>query len=433
MMKKLLRAVTPRFVLQWYHWLLAWFGALLYGFPSRKLLVIGVTGTTGKSTVVEMLAAIFMKAGEKVGSSSTIRFRIGNQIWMNNEKMTMLGRFGTQRLLRDMVREGCYVAIIETTSEGIAQSRHVGISYDAAVFTNLTPEHIESHGSFERYKASKEKLFSRLHRQYRKPAIPKIIVANDDDPHADDFLRFDSDAKIRVSIKNAHAHVDANGSRFTYADTAFTLPLPGDHNVSNALLAIVTATAYGVSTADAAKALATFSNIPGRFERIEAGQPFTVIVDYAHEPVGLKAVYRTARSMKPRRMIAVLGAAGGGRDKWKRSVLGKVAAKYATIVIITNEDPYDENPVSIMNDVAVGAREGGKKDGETLFLILDREGAIQKAIHMAKAGDIVMITGKGSEQSMVVRGRKKIPWSDAETVKKALVDNIGDNVGLDNS
>lgn len=431
-MKKFLRAVTPRFVLRWYHFTLAWLGAVRYGFPSRKLLVLGVTGTTGKSTVIEMLAAIFAFAGKKVGSSSTVQFRIGNLTWMNNEKMTMLGRFRTQKLLADMVREGCAVALLETTSEGIAQSRHVGIEYDCAVFTNLTPEHIESHGSFASYKAAKQKLFKNVGRSFRKPNIPKMLIANCDDPHGNDFLRFPADHKIGVRHSDLHdVSVTPNGSTFTFHGVAFTLPYPGKHNVDNAHLAIQAALAYGVSVTDAQRALSSFSDVPGRFERIEAGQPFTIIVDYAHEPAGLETVYRTARDMKPRRMLAVFGATGGGRDKWKRPIHGTLAAQYADIVILTNDDPYDENPESIIDAIAKGARQGGKKDNETLFCIVDREEALRKALHMAQPGDIVMVTGKGSEQSMVLSGGKKIPWNDAEIIRKLLVENFGDKSTLD--
>ena len=431
-MLHLFRRIVPKSIINLYHLFLSWSGALWYGHPSRKLLVIGVTGTTGKSTVVEMLAAVFRYAGRKVGVASTIRFQIGDESTVNNEKMTMVGRWKLQKLLRRMVDAGCSVAVLETTSQGLAQNRHIGIDYDCALITNLSPEHIESHGSFKAYSEAKQRLFSALSHTYRKFGIPKTCVVNLSISDAQYFLQFPADKRIGFSLQPVSPQRELSailvpqslatterGSTFVLDDQQFNIPLPGVFNVENALAAIAVARAYDIPLATIVSALETMRGIPGRFE-IVVKEPFHVIVDYAHEPAGLEAVYQAAQALHPNRIIAVLGAAGGGRDKWKRPVLGKIAASYAQFVIVTNEDPYDEDPVAIINQVAVGAAMHGKTDGETLFRIVDRKEGIAKALSLARPGDIVLITGKGSEQVMVVKGGRKIPWNDQETVRKLL-------------
>lgn len=435
--------MIPSFLFRLYHRTLAVTGALWYGHPSRRLLVIGVTGTTGKSTVCEMLASVFRHAGKsshstgpgrmtgKVGVASTIRFQIGDESTLNNEKMTMLGRWRLQKLLRQMANAGCSVVILETTSQGLAQYRHVGIDYDCAVMTNLTPEHIESHGSFAAYRFAKEQLFAVLATTYRKLGIPKVSVVNLAMNDAQDFLRYPADRHVGFALQNAPApdgmtvfvpdtiKTTERGSTFTVQSQTFHLPLPGTFNVANALAAIAVAQTYDVPLATIASALEAMQGVPGRFE-IVVQEPFRVIVDYAHEPAGLEAVYKAVQAFHPQRVIAVLGSTGGGRDRWKRPVLGKIAAQYAQLVIVTNEDPYDEDPMAIIAQVADGAAEAGKRDGENLFRILDRREGIHKALSLAQPGDLIIITGKGSEQRMVVKGGRKIPWSDERVVQDLL-------------
>lgn len=429
-MIRFLRRITPVWVLQLYHRVLATTGSLWYRHPSRRMLVIGVTGTTGKSTVVEMLNAAFSHAGYTTGAASTIRFQIGKESWSNNEKMTMLGRWRLQKLLRQMADAGCAVAIIETTSQGLAQNRHLGVDYDAAVLTNLMPEHIEAHGSFEKYRGAKEKLFATLASSFRKQ-YPKTSVVNLEARDASLFLRFAADQKVGYAltpvmndaVSNAWipeaVQTSEQGSDFMLNGVSFSLPLPGRYNVANALAAIATAATYGVPLDVCAQALKTIRAVPGRFQEIQT-QPFRVIIDYAFVPEALEAVYQTAKALLPNRLIAVLGGTGGGRDTWKRPVLGKIAAQYAQFVIVTNEDPYDEDPMTIINNVADGAAGAGKRDGENLFRILNRREGIHKALSLALPGDLVLITGKGSEQSMVVKGGKKIPWSDEGVVRELL-------------
>ena len=441
----------PKTVLGWYHLALAKIAAAWYWRPSEKMVVIGVTGTNGKSTTVNLIARILEEACSAkaellpnqssalrhcVGLTSTVNFKVGEKEWLNPTKMTMLGRFALQKLLRDMVDAGCKYAVVETSSEGIKQYRHRGINYDVAVFTNLTPEHIESHGGFENYKKAKGELFRHLTRMPRKPAqifvsqkfqsgkIPKISVVNGDDQYAEYFLQFPADQKIIYTMKDKNVQVDVTGSRFTVDGVELKLKLLGEFNVYNALAAIAVARALGVDLQICKTALEKVEGVPGRLERIDEGQNFTVIVDYAPEPASLQALYRVVKMLPHNRVIHVLGSTGGGRDRSRRGVLGKIAAKHADTVIVTNEDPYDDDPMEIIEEVARGARECKMKNVKCkmieLLRILDRKEAIAKALSLAQQNDLVLITGKGAEQAMCVAGGKKIPWDDREVVKTLL-------------
>lgn len=432
--KTFLHSIIPPSALAAYHRLLAVLAAIVYRHPANHLVVIGVTGTKGKSTTVFMIAHLLENAGFTVGATSTALFKIGKREWLNATKMTMQGRFRLQQLLHTMKQEGCSVAIVETSSEGIKQFRHIGINYDVAVFTNLTPEHIESHGSFEAYRQAKEELFKRLsrdpHKKWEEIAgahegrtgeIPKVSIVNRDSNYSEAFLKFSADRKVPYSLHDIHdVDITAHGSRFTLEGVAFHLPGLGRANLSNALAAItICRTVFGIDLAILARALDALPQVPGRFERIDEGQPFTVIVDYAHEPESTKNLYETIAALPHDRVIHVTGSAGGGRDTARRPLLGEIAAENADIVIVTNEDPYDENPMYIINAVAWGAVKHGKRDGETLFRILDRREAIQKAFELARPRDLVLITGKGSEQAMVVKG-KHIPWDDRRVAREEL-------------
>ncbi|MFA6097967.1 MAG: UDP-N-acetylmuramoyl-L-alanyl-D-glutamate--2,6-diaminopimelate ligase [Patescibacteria group bacterium] len=434
-MKSKIKKIIPKFLLQFYHLFLANAGAFFYGYPSRRMVVIGVTGTKGKSTVVNLIAKVLEAAGEKVGLASTMNFKIANKIWENDTKQTMPGRFRLQRLLSQMVKNGCQYAIIETSSEGIAQYRHLGINYDIAVFTNLSPEHIEAHGSFEKYREAKGRLFSRLVFSGRKiidgKKIKKVIVANIDDQQAGYFLNFKADEKwgYGMAIKghdNPKAEnkvlardviVYPNNTSFEVDAQPIELRLLGEFNVYNSLAAITVGYTQGLQLLAMKNALEEVRFMPGRLEEIANNRGFRIFIDYAHEPASLEEVYKTLRSFKPRKIISVLGSQGGGRDKRKRPILGRLAGQYTDLVIITNEDPYDENPQTIIDEVAAGAEASGNKQ---VGKILDRRTAIVEAIGQARKGDIVIITGKGSETVMAVKNDKKIPWDDRKTVKEIL-------------
>ncbi|MBI5794249.1 UDP-N-acetylmuramoyl-L-alanyl-D-glutamate--2,6-diaminopimelate ligase [Candidatus Uhrbacteria bacterium] len=439
MLKSVLRCFVPESVIGAYHYCLARAAAFLYGHPSEKLVVIGVTGTNGKSTTVQFIGRLLEHAGHRVGWTTTASFKVAEREWVNDKKMTMLGRFQTQKLLREMVSAGCRYAVIETSSQGIAQSRHIGINYDVAVFTNLTPEHIEAHGGFENYKAAKLKLFEGLGRLPRKTindtVIEKSIVVNLQDPHAESFLACGADRYSGFAVGEAGTlatrlnttpmtatDVNFTGSctTFTVGETTYHLKPAGRFYLENALAAMATVKVLGVSPEVMRHGVESLDSVPGRLERIDEGQPFTVIVDYAYEPAALTAVYDTLKLVQHKRLIHILGSAGGGRDVARREILGRLAAAHDDIVIVTNEDPYDEDPESIIDEVANAARAAGKQEGVNLFKILDRGKAIQFAVDLAVPHDLVLITGKGSEPIMAVAGGKKIPWDDRVAARKAL-------------
>jgi UDP-N-acetylmuramoyl-L-alanyl-D-glutamate--2,6-diaminopimelate ligase len=395
-MKEFLKKFLPSFVLSFYHFILAFLGALIYGFPSKKLILIGVTGTNGKTTTTEMIASIFEKAGKKIALLNSIRFKIGEKEEINKLRMTMPGRFFIQRFLKTAAKEGCEFAILEVTSEGIKQHRHRFLDFKVAVFTNLAPEHIEAHGSFEKYREAKGKLFQ---------ATKEIHVINVEDKNSDYFLKFPAKRKITYGLKTGDINLK---------NTKIKLKIPGEFNLYNALAAISVAISQGIDKDFAIKVLEEFKGVPGRMEEV-ISKPFKVIVDYAFTPNALEKVYQTLRTsnfqLPNSKLICVLGACGGGRDKWKRPVLGELAANYCDEVIVTNEDPYDEDPWQIIEQVASGTKGKARK-------ILDRREAIKAALKLAKEGDIVVITGKGCEPSICVAGGRKIPWDDRKVVKE---------------
>ncbi len=393
MLKDLIKKFIPRFLLSWYHLGLAFLGAVLYGFPSRKLTVIGVTGTNGKTTVVNLTTGILEEAGFKVASLSSARFKIGEKERENTLKMTMPGRFKIQKFLRDAVNADCQFAVLEVSSEGIKQYRHKFIDFSVAVITNLTPEHIESHGGFENYKAAKGKLFK---------DTKKVHIINIDDKNVDYFLNFKAEKKYTFGWEKG----DVNTK-----NTSFNLPLLGKFNILNALAAICVGLSQGVSLEICQRALGKAKGVPGRME-VVISEPFKAIVDYAVTPDALEQLYRTIKELFfPQRLIAVLGSCGGGRDKWKRPVFGEIAAKYCQEIIVTNEDPYDEDPMRIINQIAEKAGSGARK-------ILDRREAIKQALLLAQPGDVVVVSGKGCEPWIMEAHGKKIPWDDRRVVKE---------------
>jgi UDP-N-acetylmuramoyl-L-alanyl-D-glutamate--2,6-diaminopimelate ligase len=437
-----------------YHLILNWLAAVQYGFPSNKLTVVGITGTTGKTTTVFMTAELLRSAGLKVGYTSTAMFSDGDKDWLNDKKMTMLGRFFTQRMLQKMVKNKCDVAIVETTSEGIVQNRHRFINYDIAEFTGLYPEHIDSHGSFDNYKEAKLKLFEHLKKCSKKDLrftiydlgnIKKTIIVNLDDEHADEFLDFEVGRKIGFMknpqkssqaqiltpftqgvevIKYKFEEMNKIGTRFIFDGKQIQLKILGEFNALNATAAGCIGKALGIDNEKIVQGLEKLKSLPGRLERIEEGQDFTVIVDYAFEPVAVTKLYETVKVLEPSRIIHVLGSTGGGRDLDRRAKLGKLAGKKADYVIVTNEDPYDDDPMEIIKDVAQGAMDVGKTEGEDLFSIEDRGEGIKKAISLAKENDVVLVTGKGSEQAIATENEQLIPWDDRSTARKEIRDTM---------
>lgn len=431
MLKSLIRKVVNEDTINKYHKFLALFSAFVYGNPSDKMIVIGVTGTNGKSTTVNLIAKALEFGGYKVGLTSTVNFKVADKEWLNNKKMTMLGRFQLQKLLKQMVQAGCRYAVVETSSQGIVQSRHLGINYDYVVFTNLTPEHIEAHGGFENYKQAKGELFKHLMSCPKKKVagkkVVKTIVANMDDEHAAYFLSFPADKKLTYSESDHSAHIFANniqvtniGTSFNIGQTKISLKLLGAFNVYNSLAAITVALEEGIELQKIKRGLESVPVVPGRMELINEGQDFTVLVDYCPEPYSMKKMYETVALMKKNKIIHVFGSCGGGRDVARRPVLGKLVGEKADIAIVTNEDPYNDDPEMIIDQVVLGAVEAGKVINETLYKIIDRQEAIKKAVNLAETGDMLLITGKGSEQAMAVAGGKYIPWDDRKIIRAIL-------------
>ncbi len=430
MLHRLKKLVPPSW-LQAYHYSLARLAAFRYGYPSRKLIVIGVTGTNGKTTVSYLTAKALEASGFQTGCTSTAVIKIGKQEALNDLKMTMPGRFYIQKQLRAMLDAGCRYVVVETSSQGLIQHRHVGIEYDIAVFTNLTPEHIEAHGGFENYQRAKRVLFEYL--ATRKPKtlfgkpIPKVAVINADSEYGDYYAQTPGLQKVHwfstttnKGLVATNIQLNGEGSDFEVEHQHVHTQLPGAYNVSNALAALAVCKALDVPLPEAAGLIANVDVVPGRFQFVRAGQPWKVVVDYAPEPESLKQIYRALKLVPHARLIHVLGSCGGGRDIARRPVLGQMAGETADIVIVTNEDPYDDNPTEIMTHVAEGAVGAGKQEGESLFLIEDRAQAIKKAMQLAQTNDLVLLTGKGAETWICGPNGQKTPWNEAQVAHDAI-------------
>ncbi len=416
--KSIIKKIIPEFLINFYHLLLSLAGAIIYGFPSSRMKVIGITGTSGKTTVTMITANILSRAGYKVAALSSVEMRINEKREENKLKMTMPGRTKIQKFLSQARRAGCQYVILEVTSEGIKQNRHRFINFQTALLTNLSPEHIESHKGFENYKKAKAKLFK---------SAKKVHIINVNDENAPYFSSFQAEEKYGFGIEGKKEEVDVgkfnkiirvkninlreNATSFEVEGIVFRTSLLGEFNVYNALAAISIAVSEGISLEVCRESLEKEKGVPGRMEIVRK-EPFTIIVDYAHTPTALEKVYQTIKKFqKQGKIIGVLGACGGGRDKWKRPVLGEIAVKYCQKVIITNEDPYDDDPLEIIEQVFEGTKGKAEK-------ILDRREAIAKALRLAERGDVVIVTGKGSEPWMCVANGEKIPWDDRKIAEE---------------
>ena len=399
-----------RIIYSAYHWLWAFASAVWSGFPSRHLTVIGVTGTKGKSTTVELIAEVLKADGKRVAFYTSVWRVIGDERIKNASGNSMPGRGAIQKFLKEAKRAGCTYAVIEVTSQGVVQHRHLFINWDAAVFLNLTPEHIESHGSFENYRAAKVAFFAFLKHSSKKT---RLFFVNRKDPNTPWFIR----AAERVP----------NG-KITEFDGYAPLKNPwfrSDFNRENAGAAAAVAEAFGVPPGKTREAFERFGGVPGRMEFVQM-EPFAVVVDYAHTPDSLEAIYGAVRPEevfgRPGRLIAVLGSAGGGRDKWKRPKMGAVAARYCDALILTSEDPFDEDDKEIIKELRSGFAEArnSRLKPENTFEILDRREAIEKAIGLARPGDVVVLTGKGSESYIRIAHGRKIAWNERRAALEAL-------------
>ncbi len=415
---------------------LTWLAAAFYNWPARKLTVIGVTGTDGKTTTSNIIYKILVAADIKAGMISTVNAVIGDEVLDTGFHVTTPDAHDVQRYLAKMVESGLTHVVLETTSHGWAQHRVDACEFDIGVVTNITHEHFDEHGTYENYRAAKARLFSSLAITREKPhGNPRLGVINRDDVKSFDFL----DKFIKVNKINYGLGLDANvravdieysstGIKFTAVSKGFRVgalsKLVGAYNVSNCLAAL-TAAIYGlgIDPQVAVQGIAALDGIPGRMEKIELGQNFTAIVDFAHTPNALKVTLEAGRKMTRGRVISIFGSAGL-RDKEKRRMMAETSVELADISILTAEDPRTESLEGILEEMAAGARSKGGREGETFWRIADRGEAIRFALGLASEGDIVLSCGKGHEQSMCF-GKTEYLWDDRTAMRAALSEFLG--------
>jgi UDP-N-acetylmuramoyl-L-alanyl-D-glutamate--2,6-diaminopimelate ligase len=409
-----------------YHFLWAWAGAHMHRHPSRKLFVIGITGTKGKTSTLEIVNAILEKAGKRTALVSSLRVKVGDETAKNTTGNSMPGRAFIQRYLNAARREQCDYALIEVTSQAVVQHRHRFIEWNMGAITNLAPEHIESHGSFENYREAKL--------DFLKYVLSKggKVFLNRDDKNFDFF--FDALGEygpVTYSKDDEFFHESLPHIRSARARREGSAPhfLMSPFNEENIAAAVAIAKELGIQNKYIDEAIMDFEGVPGRMEYVHHGH-FTAVVDYAHTPDSLEAAYAAAKP-KPSaqfphpRLICVLGAAGGGRDAWKRPAMGSIARDYCDEIILTNEDPYDENPDAITEEIAAGVVNAGPPhEGQHMQKIVDRAAAIEKAVSLAGEGDVVIGTGKGSEEWIHVAGGRKVPWNERAAFEAALEKRI---------
>lgn len=433
LLKKLMPASWFKAAQPYYHGALALGAHYYYGKPSDKLIIIGVTGTKGKTSTAHIIYQLLNSLGAPTGLISTAVIDAGEGEKLNWFRMTHLNGPVTHRLLADMCKAGKKYAVIEVSSEGLAQNRHAGINFDIAVFTNLTPDHVEAHGSFQAYKEAKGILFKAVGRLQVtsdklkvNPLVVKTIISNIDSEHGLYYLSFKADKHLTYAIDNTTANLVAKniqgtaaGSQFLISNYQFQVPLPGKFNIYNVLAAVGVAQSLGFDMESITTATNKSQPIPGRMEILQT-QPFTVVIDYAHEKASMTALYETVQSWPHKRIIQVFGATGGVRDKSRRTDLGTLAGKFADVAIITDEDPFDEDPQTIIHDIADKAVAEGKVIGKDLFRNPDRRGAIAKALSLAEPGDLVLITGKGAEQRIARANGHYEAWDDRIVTREEL-------------
>lgn len=415
-----------------------WACAAWHGFPSRRLTLIGVTGTDGKTTTVNLTHAVLRAAGISTGMMSTVKAFIPSTApGQDGGSEVETGLHTTtpdppeiQRRLAEMVRGGATHAVLEVTSHGLAQQRVAGCDFDVAVITNITHEHLDYHGSLRAYRQAKASLFRGLADSFRKPGVPKIAVVNRDDDSFRYLSAYRADRQVTYSTE-CSADVTADDIRMEADRTRFTLrtpvghmaietPLIGAYNVANVLAAASAGIGLDVPLEAIVEGVTSVAGVPGRMERIDEGQPFLAIIDFAHTPNALRQVLDAARGMvdDQAHLIVVFGSAGL-RDREKRRMMGRIAAEMADVVIVTAEDPRTESLEAILAESAAAAEADGKRFDIDLFVIPDRGEAIRRSCEIARPGDVVIACGKGHEQSMCF-GTTEYPWDDRRAMRLAL-------------
>lgn len=415
-------------ILLTYHKLKAMIAAYYYGFPARKLRVIGVTGTNGKTTVVNLITNVLVASGKKVGMTSTVNFRLGDETWMNATKMSTQSPFFIQKFLKQMVDTGCTHAVLEVTSHALVQSRTWGVDFDTVLLTNVTGDHIEYHGGFEEYREAKTLLFKNLLTGSRKSHTKRISILNADDASFPVFDVISSEEKMTYGLKAgtcfaSNIILGAEGTDFTLhtpaGEIGLHMNLPGVPNVYNALSVACVALSEKISLDIVKDVFAQTEPVPGRYELVQEGQPFHVVVDYAHNIDAINGVltmYSEITKSIGSKLIVVFGATGGGRDKAKRPVIGKLLDQYTNVIILTSDDPYEEDEWEIITMVAEGIT---RDEGDNYWKIPSRREAIRVSLFVAEKNDIVLIAGKGAEPVQMIYGQRR-EWDDREVVRNIL-------------
>ncbi len=414
---------------------LADLAAAFYRHPARALLVVGVTGTDGKTTTCAFCESVLRAAGHTTALFTTVDFQIGPRRWPNKTRQTSLEALETQSFLRQAVEAGCTAAVVESSSHGLALHRLDHCEYDVAVLTNVTHEHLDFHGTVEAYRLAKARLFEMLS-EARKEGVDGVVrpgrgigVVNLDDPHAPLYIARTPGALWCYALRHPEAQVrardiapGAEGVSFVVDTPAGSfsvqLRIPGTFNVYNALAAVCLGLALDVSPEAIVRGLAEMQGVTGRMQRIDEGQPFTVLVDYAHTPEAFETVMGMLRPAVKGRMIAVFGSAGE-RDREKRPMQGAIAARYADFLVLTDEDPRLEDREAILDEIAAGVEEMGKRKGRDYLCIADRREAIRAAFEAARPGDMVLLLGKGHE-GCIFYADYALPWDEAAVARELL-------------
>ncbi len=406
---------------------LAQASAGFYGEPARKLGVVGVTGTDGKTTTVHLIAHLLESAGRSCGYLSSVAFQTGGEAELNDSHMTTLEANDVQRQLAEMVEAGCAYAVIEASSHGLALHRVDGCHFDVGVFTTLSRDHLDFHRSMDEYRRAKGRLFEMLG-DVEKDGVPQASVLNADDPASEYFASLTALPAVTYGI-DAAADVRAAGVKANGLSTAFRLITPegerkvsvqlaGRYNVSNCLAAAAVARSQDVSLDDITAGLESFTGVPGRLEAVDAGQRFRVVIDIASTAEALLRVLSVLRPVTAGRLIAVFGCAGE-RDEARRTGMGAAAAELADFSVLTNEDPRREDPDAIIESITAGLLASDRHEGEDFERVPDRRDAIRRAFVRAREGDTVLLAGKGTERSIII-GTEHVPWNESEIARELL-------------
>lgn len=402
--------------------------AAFYGHPARELRIVAVTGTKGKTTTSYLTTALLEAGGQRTGLISSVEFKIGDKFVANSSQTTTPESLEVQALLAQMRDAGARYAVVEATSHALALDRLAHLGPDVAVFTNLYPDHLDFHPDMEHYRASKARLFAMLDDAADK-GIEKLAVLNADDPASAAMRSSTKHARVLTygvespaDVRAADVQLSEKGSRFRLiapqGEIDASVPLLGLFSVYNSLGAAAVALSQGVSLDAVVQGLAAFGGVPGRLEPIDCGQPFGVVVDFAHTGDSLRSILQALRPVASGRLIAVFGA-GGDRDPGRRTGMGRAAAELADFTVLCNDNPRTEEPARILDQIAQSMLDAGKSEGAGFVRIPDRREAMRHAFGLAREGDVVLVAGKGHEPYLIV-GTEYLPWDDREVAREEL-------------